>query len=222
MTTTYNKHRRNSNKICTLWSGGSSCFDFDLNNRQLHADVCKLTAKCSPAMPTAGSSWACAECSESSNIGLSAFCSLAVDATGRFQFAFSASCATRSVASALGAAFLFYDAALIYIAAYGGAFCFDNSNWSRVFNISSTELMRSQAKILEGMDATSGLPRTAEGVLRAECPMPKTKVNPEQYSEDAGKGWNRVEMLITLQLSVLDFGHVRINYLILGCSQETA
>ncbi len=174
-------------------------------------------------MPTAGSNWACAECSGSSNIGLSPFCSLAVDATGRFQFAFSslcaaarvveaASCATRSVASALGAAFLFYDAALMYIAAYGGAFCFDNSNWSSVFNISSTELMRSQAKILEGMDATNGLLRTAEGVLRAECPMPKTKVISEQYSEDAGKGWNRVEMLIALQLSVLDLGHLRTTY----------
>lgn len=188
-----------STKFAHLEVGSSSCCDFDLNNPQLHADVRKLAAKCSPAMPAAGSNWACAECNESSNIGLSSFCSLAVDATGRFQFAFSsrcaaarvveaASCATRSVASALGAAFLFYDAALMYIAAYGGAFCFDNSNWSRVFNISSTELMQSQAQILEGMDATSGLPRTAEGVLRAECSMLKAKTISGQYSEDGGEG----------------------------------
>ena len=76
----------------------------------------------------------------------------------------------------------------MYIAAYGGAFCFDNSNWSRAFNISSTELMQSQARILEGMDANSGLPRTAEGVLRAECSMLKTKAISGQYSEDGGKG----------------------------------
>ena len=107
-----------------------------------------------------------------------------VDETGRFQFAFVANCAAARVVEAsicaarvhgLGAAFLFYDAAFQQMAAYGGTSCFDASDWSKAFNISSRELLRLQANILEEMDETSGveLREKLEGG-GLECPLATT------------------------------------------------
>lgn len=148
----------------------------------------------------AGGLWPCAKCNEVPQHGVSPGCTLKVDENGRFHFAFSAECAAARVVEAsicaakvhgLGAAFLFYDAALQQMAAYGGTSCFDTSDWSKAFNVSSKELLRLQANVLVEMDEKSGgelRERIEGGTL--ECPLatPSGIEMPERSASEEGKG----------------------------------
>ena len=145
----------------------------------------------------AGGHWPCAKCSEVPQHGVSPGCTLKVDETGRFHFVFSAKCAAARVVEAsicakvhgLGAAFLFYDAAFQQMAAYGGMSCFDTSEWSKAFNVSSKELLRLQANVLVEMGEKSGgelRERLEGGTL--ECPLAKPSGMPERRAGEEGKG----------------------------------
>ena len=153
-----------------------------------------------PAIGFAAGLWSCAHCEENPDHRLSPSCGLKVDETGRFHFEFSSQCAAARVVeasicaarSALGAAFLFYDAALKFIAACGGVSCFDESDWSKHFNVSSKALLRLQVHLLSAMDLSSRVELQTNGA-NLECPTGPTPMETsilDPREEDKGNKWS--------------------------------
>ncbi|CAK9069331.1 unnamed protein product [Durusdinium trenchii] len=121
---------------------------------------------------------------------LSPRCSITANEAGRFHLAFSRSCPAAVAVEAsicasfyektwstLGAAFLLYDAALMYVASFGGASCFDSSDWSTFFNTSSRQLLSSYTKVLVEVSGT-GIELIGGAVTRyfkqeLACPLEK-------------------------------------------------
>lgn len=145
-------------------------------------------------------SFACSECDEVASEWSPSWspCGLNADESGRFLFGFSTRCSAARVVEAsicaarafahgdVGKAFLFYDVALKYVASYGGTWCFDNSDWSNMFNVSSEELLWLQAQVLVDMGEPSGeiVQNHIKGLKgeRLACSLPQG--TPSQRDED--------------------------------------
>ena len=120
----------------------------------------------------------CFDACEAATGFLSPSCSVKVDGTGRFHFAFSNRCPAAMAVEAsicanlstLGAAFLLYDVALMNVASLGGATCFDNSDWCTVFNTSSQQLLSSYIQVIEDICGPGcRLPKTNKP--QTTCPV---------------------------------------------------